>query len=77
MKDCKHRPGLPQIYEEACKMAIPFHGHLGPYLVFGLKMGLLAREVLKLEHHFHVFVEAGCGTKTPFSCMADGLQISC
>ena len=77
MKGCKHRPGLPQIYDEACRMAIPFHGHLGPYLVFGLKMGFLAREELKLESHFHVYVEAGSGRKTPFSCMADGLQISC
>ncbi len=53
-----------------------FHGHLGPYLVFGLRMGLLARRRLGFEGHFDLRVTARTGSETPVSCMVDGLQIS-
>ncbi|MBN1808934.1 MAG: CooT family nickel-binding protein [Planctomycetes bacterium] len=57
-------------------MAVRLHGHLGPYLVFGLRMGLLAKKRLDFTGHFDVDVTAYTGCKTPVSCMVDGLQYS-
>ncbi len=58
------------------RRAAGFHGHLGPYLVFGLRMGLLARRRLGVEGHFDLSVTALTGAETPVSCMVDGLQFS-
>ena len=49
-----------------------FHGHLGPYLVAGARMGLIANEELssdKLEKYCIV----RC-SKPPMSCLIDGIQ---
>ncbi len=62
--------------EELISRAVAFHGHPGPFLVFGLRMGLLARRVLGFAGHFDVEVHAFTGTEPPISCMADGLQVS-
>ena len=77
MENCHHRPKLPADFQEGFERAIPFHGHLGPYLVFGLRMSLRARRELDWTDHFDILVEAGCGRETPRSCMADGLQVGC
>lgn len=68
--------GLPHDLGEVLGLAKRFHGHLGPYLVFGIKMGLKAKALLGFEGHFDVKVAAHVGGKTPLSCMADGLQFS-
>ncbi|MFO7956288.1 MAG: CooT family nickel-binding protein [Candidatus Brocadiia bacterium] len=62
--------------ESLVDRATAFHGHLGPYLVFGVRMGLLARERLGFEGHFDLNVVAFTGTETPVSCVIDGLQVS-
>ncbi len=49
-----------------------FHGHLGPYVVIGYRMGLLARE----QFPDRIFCMAGSGTQRPLSCLADGIQFS-
>jgi len=52
-----------------------FHGHLGPYLVLGLRMG--ARIVAALQRrHFGLQVVVHCPPQPPPSCLADGLQLS-
>ena len=51
-----------------------FHGHLGPYLVAGARMGLIASEELsrdKLEKHCIVRCSA-----PPMSCLIDGIQFT-
>ena len=68
--------GMPHDLEEVLDLAKQFHGHLGPYLVFGIRMGLKAKEILGFEGHFDVRVTAHVGSETPVSCMADGLQFS-
>lgn len=57
---------------EELKLLKKFHGHLGPYVVVGYRMGALARE--KLEGK----LKAVCfsGTKVPLSCIIDGVQFS-
>lgn len=53
-----------------------FHGHLGPYVVIGYRMGLLALEQLKADKYFGIAVESFAGDTPPVSCMNDGLQIA-
>ena len=61
--------------EEFLLSAIEFHGHLGPYLVLGLRAGLYANQVLGKDP---METEAFIKTKTtpPESCFADGVQLS-
>lgn len=58
------------------KSATSFHGHLGPYLVLGLRMGLVA--VRTLRPHGHRELSATIWTKRspPNSCLLDGVQLS-
>lgn len=61
--------------EEFLSRAIEFHGHLGPYLVLGLKAGLYSNQIFGKEPMKTIaFVK----TKTipPQSCFADGVQFS-
>lgn len=54
-----------------------FHGHLGPFLVIGLKAGLVGlREFEKKRGERDLFVRVFCRDSTPFSCVLDGLQFS-
>ena len=58
------------------KRAVDFHGHLGPYLVLGLKMGDLAVERLKCQRHFGVKAVVYGALNRPKSCLIDGIQLS-
>lgn len=49
-----------------------FHGHLGPYVVIGYRMGLAARERFPDK----IFAEVWSGTTRPLSCILDGIQFS-
>lgn len=53
-----------------------FHGHLGPYVVIGYRMGLLALEQLSAKKYFGITVESFAGDTPPVACMNDGLQLS-
>lgn len=52
-----------------------FHGHLGPWLVLGIKIGRAALLALDARKHFGVDVTARCPDAPPPSCLVDGLQI--
>lgn len=56
--------------------AVAFHGHLGPYLVLGLKMGDLAIRRLKCKKYFGIASEVKGTLHKPKSCLIDGIQIS-
>ena len=49
-----------------------FHGHLGPYVVLGSKMGRMAREKFPEKIYANVYT----GNKPPLSCLVDGIQMS-
>ena len=55
--------------------AAEFHGHLGPYLVLGMKMGLLAKNKLNATP-FEIKAEIHTERKTPRSCILDGIQFT-
>ena len=51
------------------------HGHLGPFLVAGIRMGLLALTQLESPGYFGVRAVSQAGSVTPLSCLNDGIQI--
>lgn len=53
-----------------------FHGHLGPFLVLGIRMGLLALKDLGSSGHKEIDARVKTGTTPPISCIVDGIQIS-
>ena len=55
---------------------IKLHGHAGPYLNLGIKMGLIALHKLDVKGYFDLFTEVELNYRTPVSCLVDGLQIS-
>jgi hypothetical protein len=52
-----------------------FHGHLGPYVVLGYRMGRLALETTGSPGHFEISVVVHCTLKPPRSCLIDGVQL--
>lgn len=52
-----------------------FHGHLGPYVVVGYKMGKIANQILGSDS-FSKKAFVWTGTNPPLSCIIDGIQIS-
>ncbi|MEM0449517.1 MAG: formylmethanofuran dehydrogenase subunit E family protein [Methanomassiliicoccales archaeon] len=57
---------------EELKALKKFHGHLGPFVVVGYKMGMIARERL----HGKLKAVSYTGQKPPLSCIVDGVQFS-
>ena len=55
--------------------AADFHGHLGPFLVIGVRMGNMAKRILKpnIEEN-KLQAVAKIPFLTPFSCVLDGIQ---
>jgi len=51
-----------------------FHGHLGPYIVIGYRMGRYARTHLN-DDPFSIIARVHCSGRPPESCLADGVQI--
>ncbi|MEM3439377.1 MAG: formylmethanofuran dehydrogenase subunit E family protein [Candidatus Bathyarchaeia archaeon] len=63
-------------FESLLFRAAEFHGHLGPYLVIGLRMGLLAKALLGANGMNGLSAALETGQKPPLSCVADGVQVS-
>ncbi|MCW4020684.1 MAG: formylmethanofuran dehydrogenase subunit E family protein [Candidatus Bathyarchaeota archaeon] len=55
--------------------AVRFHGHLGAFLVLGLKAGLFANKVLGKDH-FKTRAVVETEPFPPCSCVVDGVQIA-
>jgi len=49
-----------------------FHGHLGPNVIFGYRMGKLVKSERQKDVHAKVY----CGSEPPMSCLIDGIQLS-
>jgi len=56
--------------------AVSFHGHLGPYLVLGMRMGLLARSFLKPKNQDDLKAVIEVRLAPPVSCVVDGVQVA-
>ena len=54
-----------------------FHGHIGPFLVLGVRMGLIGvREWGAKENKETLHVTAMLKHSVPFSCVVDGIQVA-
>jgi len=63
--------------ENLIEAAERFHGHLGPFLIVGLKMGLLAlRKLGKPGENGQLQATVKTKLKTPYTCALDGIQIA-
>ncbi len=51
-----------------------FHGHLGPYIVLGYRIGRYARKMF-CSDPFQMKADVFCQDRPPQSCLADGIQI--
>jgi formylmethanofuran dehydrogenase subunit E len=54
---------------------IHLHGHEGPFLIAGIRMGLLALDLLQSTGYFGLTAQSHTGSTTPLSCLTDGIQI--
>jgi len=54
---------------------VHLHGHLGPFLVAGIRMGLHALVLLDSPGYFGLHATSEAGSTTPLSCLNDGIQI--
>ena len=56
-------------------MTDEFHRHLGVFSIVGAKMGIKARELFGVGADM-IEVTSYAGTKPPYSCLNDGIQVS-
>ncbi len=56
--------------------AAEFHGHLGPFLVIGVRMGRIGLRELGIENNDeNLCITAMLTSSVPFSCTIDGIQV--
>ena len=61
--------------DEILKLINDFHGHIGPYVVLGYRMGRLANKKMG-DDPFRKTARVMTGTTPPISCLVDGVQLS-
>ncbi|MEN6645328.1 MAG: formylmethanofuran dehydrogenase subunit E family protein [Armatimonadia bacterium] len=62
--------------EDQLKLLKGFHGHLGPYVTAGLRMGRFALKRLQAKPHQGVEADVWCPASPPASCIMDGIQVA-
>jgi inosine-uridine nucleoside N-ribohydrolase/formylmethanofuran dehydrogenase subunit E len=60
---------------KATVMTDEFHGHLGVFSIVGAKMGIKARELFGVGPDM-LDVTSYAGSRPPYSCLNDGIQVS-
>ncbi len=66
-----------RVLDEALeRRAVEFHGHGGPFMTIGLRMGLYALERLDCKGWFDVGCRVKLRWRPPDSCVIDGIQSS-
>ena len=59
------------------RKAEEFHGHLGPFLTLGVRIGLIGIGELKVKRNDEKLrVTAMLKYSVPFSCVVDGIQVA-
>ena len=61
---------------ELLERAVDFHGHLGPFLVLGVRMGMIARSALSPKSLADMTASMLVELRPPVSCTIDGVQVS-
>jgi formylmethanofuran dehydrogenase subunit E len=65
----------PMVSTNMLEEAVRFHGHLGPFLVLGLRAGIFGVKYLG-QSHFTLRAIVGTATRPPRSCFIDGIQFA-
>ena len=66
---------VDRAFKKEIDRAAALHGHLGPFLVIGIRMGKIAKRQLKADNKGSQFqVMMRVPQKTPFTCTIDGVQ---
>ncbi len=73
--DHHHRGILPDGVDDMTILKA-FHGHLGPYVVAGMRLGRYALHRLHADPHFGLEVDVHCPDAPPPSCAMDGIQFA-
>lgn len=62
--------------ETSIRGAVKLHGHLGPFLILGVRMGMIAKRILNPTHDGSNALQATVRLplRTPYSCILDGIQ---
>jgi formylmethanofuran dehydrogenase subunit E len=68
--------GVSPTLTSALEQAAEFHGHLGPFLAIGVRMGLIGLKKIGGSKSNQLVVTAALPLRVPFSCIIDGLQVS-
>jgi len=71
-----HRIPQDEEPEALLSLGIRLHGHLGPFMVAGLRMGRLALRLLGHPGYHGIQAVVETGTTPPISCMIDGIQMA-
>jgi len=59
------------------RRAVDFHGHFGPFLVVGVRAGIIAlRELRTSKENKSLQAVASLIYSVPYSCILDGIQLS-
>lgn len=72
MKVPKQRTYTRELEEEAVRL----HGHGGPFMVVGLRMGLQALNILDARGWFDINCRVELRWAPPDACVLDGIQVS-
>ena len=67
---------VPSELKSLLERATEFHGHLGPFLVIGVRMGLIGLKKFGIGSNDHLTIDVSLPLHVPFSCIIDGLQVS-
>jgi formylmethanofuran dehydrogenase subunit E len=73
----KSKMTAEKVFRKELDYAVRLHGHLGPFLVIGVRMGKLANGMFRSnaeESKFQVTIKVP--QTTPFTCIIDGIQSS-
>jgi formylmethanofuran dehydrogenase subunit E len=75
-KDITHTYSVPPELSSLLEKAAEFHGHLGPFLAIGIRMGLLGLKKMGKKKDDRITVDVSLPLHVPFSCIIDGIQFS-
>ncbi|RLI20616.1 hypothetical protein DRO54_05865 [Candidatus Bathyarchaeota archaeon] len=68
---------LDKSLKRLIEKAKDIHGHLGPFLVLGIKLGLAGMKKLGIKgNSWHLRIEAELPRKVPYTCTLDGIQVT-
>jgi formylmethanofuran dehydrogenase subunit E len=67
---------VPSKLTAVLEKAAEFHGHLGPFLVVGVRIGLIGLKAISEYNGGRLTIDLSVPLQVPFSCVIDGLQVT-